>query len=155
MLMQTQPRKVFVEILAVFLAGEVALRDAPVGDRPGDTMNHLLDAVFALGGVRFAIKVFADHDVRGKGGPLLRNFAVGLFEENLAVLIFNVCGAVIPFDSLERVGLRRAERQLDVHRLSLGKRAGMTVSVRVPVCSQGGRHRRGQSFGLVHHAHSI
>ena len=58
-LMQAHPGEVTVEVFAVFQAGEVAVGDAPVGDGAGHTMDHLLDAGFALGGSVFTVEVLA------------------------------------------------------------------------------------------------
>ena len=68
-LMQAQPGEVAIEVLAVFAGGEVAVGDAPVGDRAGDAVNHLADAVFAFGRARFAVEIFADDDVGRQGAP--------------------------------------------------------------------------------------
>ena len=47
--MQAEPGQLAVEPLAVGLGGEVAVLDAPVGDRAADAVDQLPDARLALG----------------------------------------------------------------------------------------------------------
>ena len=113
-LMQAEPGELAIEAFAVFGAGEVAVFDAPIGDRAGDAVDELPDAVLALGRADFAVEVFADDDVRGQLAPERRNFAVGLLEEQLAVFAFDGGGAAVPLDGVERVGdIRGAEHGVD------------------------------------------
>ena len=85
-LMNAQPRQVAVEVLAVFSRGEIAVLQAPIGDRAADAVDKLPHARLALRGAVFAVKIFVDHDVRRQLAPEYGNFAVLLFEQDLAAL---------------------------------------------------------------------
>ena len=111
-LMQAEPGEFAVEAFAIGGAGEVAVFEAPIGDRAGDAVDELLDAVFALGRADFAVEVFAADDVRGQLAPERRHFAVGLLEDQLAVLAFDLRAANFPIDGGEQI--------LDVGRAELG-----------------------------------
>src|SRR4029078_4073602 len=82
-LMEAEPGEIAVEAFAVFGGGEVAVFHAPVGNRAGDAVDELADAVFALGGAVFAVEVLAADDVGGELRPERGDFAVGLLEEDL------------------------------------------------------------------------
>ena len=114
-LVQAQPGQVAVEPFAVGRRGEVAVFDAPVGDRAGDAVDELLDAVFAVGALHVAVEVLAANDVGRQLGPKGRNFAVGLLEQHFAVLAFDGGGADFPVDGVEQVlRLIGAEGRIDL-----------------------------------------
>ena len=74
--MQAEPGQLAVEALAVFGRGEVAVVDAPVGDRAADAVDQLPDARLAFGGADFAVEILADDDVGGQLAPGGGNLAV-------------------------------------------------------------------------------
>ena len=101
-------------------------------------MDELLDAVFALGRADFAVEVLAADDVRGELAPERRDFAVGLLEDQLAVLAFDLRAADFPVDGREEiVDVGRAEGRVDLEPAveTLGHRLGRVVG--------GGFHRTG------------
>ena len=113
--MQAEPGELAIESFAVCGAGEVAVFEAPIGDRAGDAVDELLDAVFALGRADFAVEVFAADDVRRQLAPERRHFAVGLLEDQFAVLAFDLGAADFPVDGGEQVfDVGRAELSVDL-----------------------------------------
>ena len=62
--MQAHPGQVAIEILAVFARCEIAVADAPVGNRAGDAVDDLADARLAFGSAGLAVEILADDDVR-------------------------------------------------------------------------------------------
>jgi hypothetical protein len=84
-------------------AGEVAIGETPIGDRPADSMDELADAILALRSAVFAVKVFADDNVGGQLAPELRHFAIGLLEQHLAIFAFDGSSASFPLDGVKRV----------------------------------------------------
>ena len=119
-LMQAEPGEFLVESLAVFLAGEVAVLNAPVGDCASDSVNDLLDAGFSFGSAGFAIEVFADDNVRRERAPVLWNLAVFLLKQNSAVFVLDVSSSSFPLDCVERINAFRAEMSFDFQRVGLG-----------------------------------
>jgi hypothetical protein len=114
-LVETEPGEVAVEALAVVGGGEVAVFHAPVGDRANDAVDELADAVLALGRADFAVEVFAADDVGRELRPEGGDFAVGLLEEDFAVLALDGGGADFPLDRVEDIGaFRWAERGVDL-----------------------------------------
>ena len=114
-LMQAEPGQLAVEPLAVLRRGEVAVLDAPVGDRAGDAVDQLPDAVLALGRADFAVEVLADDDVGGQLAPDRRDFAVVLLEDHLAVLALDLRAADFPLDGREQIfDVGRAEGRVDL-----------------------------------------
>src|SRR6185295_6558139 len=57
----------------------------------------------SLLGPVFAVKIFADNDVRGELRPAGRNFDVLLLEHQLAALVLDLGAAELPVDAVERV----------------------------------------------------
>ena len=114
-LMQAHPGQVAIEILAVLARLEIAVGDAPVGNRAGDAVNHLPDARFAFGRIRLAVEILADDDVGRQSAPGLGNFAVGLLEEDAAPFVLDVGRALVPFDGVERVHIGRTEFRRNFH----------------------------------------
>ena len=102
-LMQAEPGQLAIESLAVLGRGEVAVVDAPIGDRAADAMDQLPDAVFALRRAVLAVEILADHDVGGQLAPGRGNFAVGLLEQHLAVFALDGGRAQFPLDGVERI----------------------------------------------------
>ena len=114
MLVQAEPGQLPVEAFAICGTSEVAVFEAPIGDCAGDAMDKLLDAVFALRRANFAVEVFAADDVRSQLAPERRDFAVGLLEDQLAVLALDLRAANFPIDSREQViDVGRAELSVD------------------------------------------
>jgi hypothetical protein len=113
-LVDAQPGQVTIEVFAVLLGLEVAVGQAPVGDRAGHAVDELLDGVLPLGRVDLAIEILADHHVGGQLAPGGRDFTGRLLEEHLAVLPLDCGGAEFPFGRVERtVHLGRAEGGAD------------------------------------------
>ncbi len=113
-LVEAEPGEVAVETLAVFIRGEVAVFDAPIRDGARDAVDQLLDAVFALRRIDFAVVVFAANDVRGQLRPEHRHFAIGLLEEHFAVFALDGGGTGFPLHGVERTGdVGRAKYRLD------------------------------------------
>ena len=112
--MNAEPGEVTVEVFAVLWRLEVAVGNAPVGNRAGHPVNQLLDRVLALGCVDFTVEVLADDNIGRQLAPGSRNLAGRLLKQQLAVLAFDRCCAELPFGRVERtVHLDRAEGGLD------------------------------------------
>ena len=114
-LMQAHPGQVAIEVLAVLARLEVAVGDAPIGNRPGDAENHLPHARFALRSAGLAVEILADDDVRRQGAPGLGDFAVGLLEEDAAAFVLDLGGPLVPLDGVKRVDAGRTELRRDFH----------------------------------------
>ena len=109
-LVHAEPGEIAVEVLAVLPRLEVAVGDAPVGDRTGDAVHELLHRVLALGRVDFTVKILADHDVGRQLAPGGGNLTRRLLEEHLAVLPLDGGRAELPFGGVERAfGVEGAE----------------------------------------------
>ena len=145
-LVHAEPGQVAVEVFAVLLRLEVAVGDAPVGDRAGDAVDELLDGVLALGRVDLAVEILAHHHVGGQLAPGGRNLTGRLLEEHLAVFPLDRRRPQLPFGGVERaVHVHRAERRLHLERLAGGGRL-----------SAGGRGARrcgGESRGRFERCH--
>ena len=77
-------------------------------------MDELPHAIFALGRADFAVEVLAADDVRGQLAPERRHLAVGLLEDQLAVLAFDLGAANFPVDGGEQVlDIGRTELSVD------------------------------------------
>ena len=77
-------------------------------------MDELLDAKFALGRADFAVEVFAADDVRRQLAPERWDFAVGLLENQFAILAFDLGAADFPIDRGEQIiDVGRAELSVD------------------------------------------
>ncbi len=114
MLMQAQPRQVAIETFAVLRGGEIAVFEAPIGDRAGHSVHELPHAVFALRRADFAVEVFTADDVGSQLAPERRHFAVGLLEDQLAVFAFDLGTANFPIDGAEQIfDISRAEFGVD------------------------------------------
>ena len=152
MLVDAEPGKVAVEVLAVLLRLEVAVGDAPVSDGAGHTMHELLDGVLPLGSVNLAIEVLADDDVGRQLAPGGRNLARRLLEEDLAVLPLDGSGAEFPLRRVERAfSLRWAECRLDFDRDPRGCRGSRGLGSRG--LGGGSGRRAGQRGGGVESCH--
>jgi hypothetical protein len=114
-LVQAQPGQLVVKNLAVRLA-EITVRNAPIRNRPGDAVDELAHGGFALGGVLFAVKIFRDDDLGGEHRPGLGHLDVFLLENDLAGVVGDFGGALVPFDLVERLDLGVAENALDAQR---------------------------------------
>ena len=113
--MEAQPGQLAIEALAILRRGEVAVFEAPIGDRAGDAVDQLLNTVFALGRADFAVEVFAADDVRRQLAPERRDFAVGLLEDQFAVLAFDLGAADFPIDGGEQIiDVGRTELSVDL-----------------------------------------
>src|SRR5438105_1552801 len=92
-LMQAEPCQVAIEPLAVLRAGEIAVLQTPIGNRPGYAVHKLADTIFALGCADFTIEILTADNVRRELAPERRHFAVGLLEDQLAVLALDLGAA--------------------------------------------------------------
>ena len=61
------------------------------------------------GSVQFAVKIFRDHDFGRQQRPGLGHFDIFLFENDLAGVVGDFGGALVPFDLVERLDLGIAE----------------------------------------------
>ena len=147
MLVDAEPGKVAVEVLAVLLGLEIAVGGAPVGDRAGDAMHELLDGVLPLGSVDLAVEVLANDHVGGQLAPGGGNLAGRLLEEHLAVLPLDRGRPQLPLRRVKRtLRLDRAEGGMDVERRPSGaSRSGGRGG--------GGGRRAGQRCGGVESCH--
>ena len=145
-LMNAQPRQIAVEILGVGSRGEIAVFQAPVGDRAADTVNKLPDAPLAFRGAVFTVKILVNDDVGRQLGPENRNFAVFLLEQNLAAFALDGGSSRFPFNRVKRLRhVRRAELRLNRQPLDGAPRRSNRGSVR------GGNGRRdGFTFHGIH-----
>jgi len=89
-LVQQDVAELGLERVAVLLAGEVAALAAPVGDRAGDPVDHLLDRPLARRRVELATEVLLRDAVRRVQRPRLREVDVLLLERP------DRCGAQLP-----------------------------------------------------------
>ena len=104
MLVEAEPRQVAIEGLAIFRGGEVAIHEPPIGDRAGHAMDELANAVFTFWGAVLAIEILADDDVGRELRPEGGYFTVLLFEEDLAIFVFDRSGAEFPIDGVKGIG---------------------------------------------------
>ena len=102
-LMQAEPGQVAIERLAVVGRGEVAVFDAPVGDRAADAVDQLPDAVSRAPACRFRRRSICCRRRWWPIGSRTSGFAVGLLEEHLAGLALDRRAADFPLDGVERV----------------------------------------------------
>jgi hypothetical protein len=97
-------------------------------------VDELADAVLALVGADFAVEVLAADDVGGELRPEAGDFAVGLLEEDFAVLALDGGGANFPLDRVEDVdAIGGAEEGVDLEpavKALLGAGAGLGLSTR-------------------------
>ncbi len=112
-LLEEDVLQLVAERIGVFIGGEVGVLDAPVGDRVRHAVDHLLDRALALGRAEVAAEVLARDDVRGQGGPALRELEVLLLEDSLAVLVRDRGLAEVPLDRVIRMDVRSGEAPLD------------------------------------------
>ena len=73
-LMEAEPGQIAIKILAIFGAGEIAVLQAPIGDRAAHAVDDLADAMLALRRVDLAVEVFTHHDVGGQLAPATWGF---------------------------------------------------------------------------------
>ena len=129
-LVDAQPGEIAVEVFPILARLEVAVGNAPVGDRSRDAVDKLLDGVLALRRVDLAVEVLADDDVRRQLGPGGGNLTGRLLEEDLPVLTLDRGRPQIPFGGVER---RRhvggAEGGGDGERLPAGRPRILTPQV--------------------------
>ncbi len=110
--MNAQPRQVAVEILGVGGSGEITVLQAPIGDRAADAVDKLPHAPLPLRSAVFPVKIFIDYDVGCQLAPEYRNFAVFLFEQDLAAFALDGGSPRFPLDRVERLRhVLRAERR--------------------------------------------
>ena len=118
-LIHAQPGQLIVEDFAVCL-GEVFVLYAPVCDRAADAVDHLADALFTLIGLDIAVKILGDNNLGGKLGPELGNFDFFLTEEDIAGIIIDFRGAVVPFDFIKGAYFGGAEYAINFEHLPGG-----------------------------------
>ena len=114
-LVQAEPGQLAVEPLAVFGAGEVAVVNAPIGNRAADAMDQLPHAVFALRRANFAVEVLAHDDVGGQLAPEWSGTSQSVCSNSTSPdFALDGGGAQIPLDGVERVGdIGRAKHGFD------------------------------------------
>ena len=79
--MQTKPRQIAIETLAIFRRIKVTIGQPPIGNRPSDAMDQLADTAFSLVLVpRVTIKILADNHICRELGPRFRNLTIFLFK---------------------------------------------------------------------------
>src|ERR1019366_9736669 len=71
---------------------------------------------FALGRVLFAVKIFRHDDFRGEHRPRFWHLDILLLENDLAGVVGDFGGALVPFDLVERLDFGVAEHALDAQR---------------------------------------
>ena len=118
-LVHAEPGQLVVESLGRFRVCEIAVLDAPVGDRAGDAVDELAHRSFASALVRIgavgdvAVEILRDGDLRGELAPALRHLDVFLLEDHLAAVVGDFRGAAFPFDLVEWRDGRIAEHPLE------------------------------------------
>ena len=128
--MDAEPGKIAVEVLTILTRLEVAVGNSPVGDRPRDAVDELLDGVLALGGLDLAVEVLADDDVRRQLAPGGRDLAGRLLEEDLPILPLDRGRPQIPFGRVEGAGhVGGAEGGWNGERLPAGRPRILTLQV--------------------------
>ena len=152
-LVQAEPGQVAVEVLGVGRRGEIAVLQAPVGDRAADAVDKLPHALLPFRGAVLAVEILVDHDVGGQLAPEDGDFAVLLLEEDLAAFALDGGRPRFPLDRVE--GLRH------VHRTEVGSivnpraglrddlaagRSAVTTSGRLDGFTFHGIHDRTSSF---------
>ena len=115
-LVQAQPAQVTIESFAIFRSVKVTVCDAPIRYRASNTMDQLPNRSLALVDVRWiTVEVLADNYVGRQLAPVGRDFAIGLFEEHFAALVFNRSAASFPLNGIERAcHIRWAEPTLNL-----------------------------------------
>ena len=97
------------ERLGLLVVDEVAVADAPVGDRVGDAVDDLAQRRLPLGRAERAAEVLLGDDVRGVQRPRRRELDVGLEEGVAAVLeVRDARVAPLPLDGVVGVDVRRS-----------------------------------------------
>ena len=118
MLIRAKPGQLVIKNLRGFRVGEIAIRQAAIGDRAGDPMNQLPHRRFAAAGVRVgpvgdvAVEIFRDGDLGRQRAPAFRHLDVFLLEDDLAAVIRDLRRAAVPFELIERRNLGVAENPL-------------------------------------------
>ena len=103
-LIDQQPLELLVEDLGLLFVFEIAVLDAPLGDRAGDAVDDLFEGALtaALEGivavVDVAVKVFGSKDFGGEIGESGRDFDVLLLKHGGTLVVGNLGGAERPLD---------------------------------------------------------
>ena len=115
-MIQAEPGQLIVENFTVGLA-EVAVRNTPIGNRPGNAMDELAHRGFTFRHVLLAVKILRDNDLHCQQRPRLRRFDIFLLEDDFTGVVGDFGGAAVPFNLIERLDLRIAENAPDGQRL--------------------------------------
>ena len=95
-LVEQQVGELVAEDGVVFSGGKVAAIPAPVGQGVGHAADQLAHARFALRSAAVAVEVFAGDDIGGGLRPIFGDLHVMLLEDNLALLVGDGGGALLP-----------------------------------------------------------
>ena len=104
MLVDAEPSQFVIENFRVFVALEVAVLRAPVGDGARDAMHELAHGAFApaLLGIEavgdVAVEILRDGDLGREHAPIPRHLDVFLLEDRLAGIVGDLGGALFPFE---------------------------------------------------------
>ena len=126
-LIDAQPRQLIAKNFRIFLAGEIALRLAPIRNRPRDAPHELPGAVLALVRAVFAVEILGDNHFRCQRRPTLRDLDVFLFENRLPGIVGDLRRAPVPLQLVERMNIRLAE---NAHNRQTGSPGGIIAFVR-------------------------
>src|ERR1700709_70392 len=112
LLVEQDRGQLHLEGVGVLGGGEVAALATPVGDRPGDAADHLLDRALALGAAELAAEVLLGDDVGRVLGPALGELDSALLEGRaLRIADHGVAG--LPLDLVERMHAGSREPAFD------------------------------------------
>ena len=95
-------RQLVVKDGRIFAGGKVAVGQAPVADGLGHAAHQLADAGLPLGRVQLAVQVLRGHNVGRGHRPVERNLDVLLLEDDVALLVGDRRGALLPLELVIR-----------------------------------------------------
>jgi len=108
-LVQAQPAQLVAERLGVGVGGEHPVLLRPFGDGAHHPVDQVANGRFALIRAHLPVEVLADDHVRRQLAPAGGNLHLVLLEDDLALLVLDDGGPLVPGDLVERVAPRLAE----------------------------------------------
>ena len=137
-LMDAEPGQIAVEVFAILSGLEVAIGDAPVGDRAGHSVHKLFDRMLPLRGVDLPVEILADHDVGGQLAPCRGDLTGRLLKQRLAIFTLDHGGSKLPFGGIERAwDVGRAKSRGDFERRAASRTRVGGLTGRRTACERG------------------
>ncbi len=126
-LVQEQVGQLIGEDASFLRAEEVAVIDAPAGDRLHHARDERFQALLACGLAQADAKIFGDHDVGGHLRPESGHFYVMLLEDHFAVFRCNARVTFLPFHFRKWMNAFRGEIALEMERTGLAGAKKTTI----------------------------